>query len=194
MERNSPESEPIDQRLPESEMAGIFSLMSEMLVRNGSYKIAPEVYTPSGYPDALQFCVEVRADIIKEMFYPGDETVEILTEGTHLNYLTPHTLDDGAEQTPEASVALNIRGRFAGTQISFSTGYLIARYDEAGPHDDELVQKFVADVYSEYYQGGRVLEDDAIEVAGDIVAFSSRSRHMTLQDGNRLRRLVDILS
>ena len=188
MEQTPQPPERSNPLLEQAELEGLFRAVTNLLIVKGEYKPDPSAYVPEGQPEALLFRVGIDPWLIKAIFYPDDDMVEI--EGdqfdTFLSYATPHALDRDAPEPQYSNVYLEFNGRLRGTDVTFQETHRIA------------IGEVTAGIYTgsierEYEQAGQLVNQEAIEVNDTLIMVSSEYRDIRLNDAEKLRQLLDHL-
>ncbi len=174
--------------LEQAELDGLFRAITNVLITKGEYRPDPSAYIPEGQPESLLFRIGVDPWLVKAIFYPDDDMVEIVGDyfDTFLSYATPHVLDIDAPDAQYSNVYLEFNGRLQGTDITFQETHRIA----VGEVTSGI---YTGSIEREYECAGRLVNQEAIEINGMLMMVSSEYRDIRLEDAQKLRRLLDHL-
>lgn len=172
--------------LTQGELGSLFEVIARTLIKKGSYKADPGVYTPESMTEALCFRIDLDPSLVTAEFYVLNDIIHIEVGEAFFTYLTPHSLDKSEVNEPESSVYLGISGRIKGSDTKLTLAHLITR-DEIGP------DLYIGTVECEYERNNIAVDNEVVMIDNDMVMLSSYHRKIHFEDAQKIRRLLDRL-
>lgn len=174
--------------LTQTELGLLFMAAANTLVKKGTVETATHAFTPEDSPEALVFYAEPDPQVVKDIFYPKDERVEILGgKGmTYISYTTPHIPDQTEPNEQESYVYINIAGSVTDVDVTFQAWYMVT---EGIPRSG----LFSGVVAYEYSQGEGYVDEVIVGTDRLMMMLMSERRELNADDAQKIRRLLDRL-